>query len=75
MSKMLPDWQNPDVTNIGREAPRASLIPFECEKAALSGERGRSGCCRKRPHFLSKKDENRSCLGGRDCPGAAGRIL
>ena len=46
MSKMLPDWQNPDVTNIGREAPRASLIPFESEKAALSGERGRSGCYR-----------------------------
>ena len=46
MSRTLPDWQNPDVLHIGREEPRASLIPFLNEKAALSGERGLSGCYR-----------------------------
>ncbi len=43
MSRTLPDWQNPDVLHIGREEPRASLIPHPNEKAALAGERGLSG--------------------------------
>jgi len=44
--KTLPDWQNPDVLHIGREAPRASLIPFLNERTALAGDRGLSGCYR-----------------------------
>lgn len=44
--KQLPDWQNPDVLHIGREEARASLIPFTCEKAALTGDRGLSDCYR-----------------------------
>ena len=44
--KQLPDWQNPDVLHIGREEPRASLIPYTCEKAALIGDRGLSDCYR-----------------------------
>ena len=42
MSRTLPDWQNPDVLHIGREEPRASLIPFLNEKAALTGEKALS---------------------------------
>lgn len=37
-----PDWQNPQVTNINREAPRATLVPFPSEGLALNGERGLS---------------------------------
>ena len=37
-----PDWQNPQVVEINREAPRATLVPFPCEEAALNGERGLS---------------------------------
>ena len=44
--KQLPDWQNPEVLHIGREEARASLIPFTCEKAALTGDRGLSDCYR-----------------------------
>ena len=38
------DWQNPKITNINREMPRASLIPFASEKEALNNQRGFSGC-------------------------------
>ncbi len=44
--KQLPDWQNPNLLQIGREEARASLIPYTCEKAALAGDRGASGCYR-----------------------------
>ena len=37
-----PDWQNPQVTEINREAPRATLVPFPCQGSALAGERGLS---------------------------------
>ena len=46
MKKILPDWQNMDCLNIGREAPRASLIPFLTEKDALKGDRGLSDAYR-----------------------------
>lgn len=44
--KQLPDWQNLDVLHIGREEPRASLIPYTCERAAIAGDRGASDCYR-----------------------------
>ena len=37
-----PDWMNPQVMHINREAPRATLVPFPCEGTALAGERGLS---------------------------------
>lgn len=46
MNQTLPDWQNPNMLQIGREEPRASLIPYLTEKDALTGERGLSGCYR-----------------------------
>ena len=46
MNQTLPDWQNPNILQIGREEPRASLIPYLTEKDALTGERGLSGCYR-----------------------------
>ena len=46
MNQTLPDWQNPNILQIGREEPRASLIPYLNEKDALTGERGLSGCYR-----------------------------
>ena len=42
--KQLPDWQNPNVLHIGREEPRASLIPYSCECTAKMGDRGASDC-------------------------------
>ena len=36
----LPDWQNPSVLHINREAPRATLVPFACEGSAMAGDRG-----------------------------------
>ena len=36
----LPDWQNPGVLHINREDPRATLVPFACEKSAMAGDRG-----------------------------------
>ena len=44
--KQLPDWQNPNVLHINREEPRASLIPYTCECAAIQGDRGASDCYR-----------------------------
>ena len=38
----LPDWQNPAVLQINREAPRASIFPFQCEATAMIGDRGLS---------------------------------
>lgn len=46
MNQILPDWQNPEMLHIGREEPRASLIPYLNEKDALTGERGLSDCYR-----------------------------
>lgn len=46
MNTILPDWQNPEMLHIGREEPRASLIPYLSEKDALTGERGLSDCYR-----------------------------
>ena len=43
-----PDWQNPQVTNINREAPRATLVPFPSEGLALNGERGLRCSCDQR---------------------------
>ena len=42
MENRLPDWQNPQVLGINREAPRASGVPFDSEENALCGERGAS---------------------------------
>ena len=38
----LPDWQNPQVLQINREAPRATLVPFGSRQTALAGDRGLS---------------------------------
>ena len=40
--KPLPDWQNPAVLHIHREAPRAATFPFQCVETALLGDRGLS---------------------------------
>ena len=37
-----PDWMNPQVMHINREAPRATLVPFACEASAMADERGLS---------------------------------
>ena len=42
MVNKLPDWQNPEMLHINREAPRATGIPFCCEETALNGSRGGS---------------------------------
>jgi len=44
--KQLPDWQNPNLLHIGREEPRASLIPYQNVRAALRNDRGASDCYR-----------------------------
>ena len=38
----LPDWQNPQVLQTNREAPRATLVPFGSRQTALAGDRGLS---------------------------------
>ncbi len=38
----VPDWMNPQVMQINREAPRATLIPYVCEGMALKDDRGLS---------------------------------
>ncbi|MGI6238642.1 MAG: glycoside hydrolase family 2 TIM barrel-domain containing protein [Christensenellales bacterium] len=38
----IPDWQNPQVMHINREAPRAALVPYACEETALVDDRGLS---------------------------------
>ena len=38
----LPDWQNPQVLQINRESPRATLVPFGSRQTALAGDRGLS---------------------------------
>ena len=46
MNQFLRDLQDPNRLHIGREDPRASLIPFLCEKSALAGDRAFSACYR-----------------------------
>lgn len=37
-----PDWENPEIFAVGKEAPRATALPFADETAALSGGEERS---------------------------------
>lgn len=41
-SEKLPDWQNPNVVRINKEAPRAYFIPFQDEGAAVKNDRNLS---------------------------------
>ncbi len=41
-NKQLPDWQNPSVLGINREAPRNTLFPYTNVESAMIGDRGLS---------------------------------
>ncbi len=39
----VPDWENPSVIGINKEAPRATAFPFESAELAEAGKPGRLG--------------------------------
>ena len=41
-SQSIPDWENPSVVGINKEAPRASAFPFETVALAETNDRGQS---------------------------------
>ncbi len=41
----VPDWENPGVFGINKEAPRASFIPYQSEKLAIADDYSQSEYC------------------------------
>ncbi|MBR0464731.1 MAG: hypothetical protein IJJ23_10220 [Clostridia bacterium] len=42
MERTLQDWQNPNCLHVGRENPRATLIPYPDAQTALIGDKALS---------------------------------